>query len=152
MPEIGVLHGQYQKWIYKCPFRLNEGEFQRASFVSKNLKAQRSRRKGSKWKRLWKMEERRREWEIRSGGKERQGDRGDRKERKQNWGGSKLMRKGRRYRGGSRRDKGRVANTSLGSPCRPRFSFRAWFKGFGGRALAKTNTFSTHSWSSHFYY
>lgn len=53
------------------------------------------------------------------------------------------MRKGKRYRGGSRRDKGRVANTSLGSPCRPRFSFRAWFKGFGGRALAKTNTFST---------
>lgn len=41
MPETGALHAMDSSktgFLYKCPFRLNEGEFQRASFVSKNLK------------------------------------------------------------------------------------------------------------------
>lgn len=65
----------------------------------------------------------------------RQGERGDKKERKQKWGGSKLMRKGRRYRGGSRRDKGSVTNTSLGVSLQAKIFLQGMVSGFGGRAL-----------------
>lgn len=99
-------------FLYKCPFRLNEGEFQRASFVSKNLKGREIKKRRIQMKEMKKWKRRGNE-KLEVVGK-RHGDRGNRKERKQKWGGSKLMRKGMRYRGSSRRDKERVANTSLG--------------------------------------
>lgn len=46
-------------FLYKCPFRLNEGEFQRASFVSKNLKGREIKKRRIQMKEMKKMEEKR---------------------------------------------------------------------------------------------
>lgn len=66
--ETGVLHvldSSKSGFLYKRPFRLNEGEFRRAYPVSENSEARKraeeSRRERPKWKGLRKVEDRRNE-------------------------------------------------------------------------------------------